>query len=65
MQQEVRVLSQRGETCACRGVITAEEMGHYEEQYKHIKKILQIYETDPDNFGDLFDALQQVSKLPA
>lgn len=45
---------------AHRDVITAEEMGQYEEQYKHIKRILRMYETEPDNFGELFDALQQM-----
>ena len=49
----------------CRDVITAEEMGQYEEQYKHIKRILRMYETEPDNFGELLDALQQVRKMYA
>ena len=37
-------------------------MDQYEEQHKHIQRILQIYENDPENFGELFDALQQVKQ---
>lgn len=44
-----------------RGSLGVEEMNQYEEQFKHIQKILTIYENDPENFGELFTALQEVS----
>ena len=40
--------------------MSTEEMRQYEEQYQHIEEILRIYEETPEDFGKLFNALQQV-----
>lgn len=44
----------------CRDALPPEELEKFEAQYQHIQTILHVYETDPDNFSELFSALQQV-----
>jgi hypothetical protein len=46
--------------CGTRDTLSKKDIDRYEEQLRQIQKILAIYEESPDDYIQLFSALQQV-----
>jgi Pex19 protein family len=47
---------------ANKSTLDPEQYKQYEEQYEYIQKICTMYETDPENYSQLMDLLQEVGK---
>jgi hypothetical protein len=45
-----------------RGELPPAEVARYEEQQRYIGRIVALYQSDPDNFAELFSLIQQARR---